>query len=97
MAKVFILKGKRAGTSVQLMGRYNFIDGVHLEENDDDAKLKMPNLCKFYGCDMMDYNDYVAARSKSTPAATAIAPASRAEASPMDSLLSNHKEEVAEE
>lgn len=59
MAKVFIMQGKRAGQSIQLMGRYNFVNGVHLEEDDDTAKMKQAVLTKFYPCEMMDHAEYV--------------------------------------
>lgn len=60
MAKVFVIEGGFAGKSIQLMGRYIFKDGVHLEEDDDTAKMKATVLCTFYPCKMMDHSDYVA-------------------------------------
>jgi hypothetical protein len=67
MAKVFILKGNNEGKSVRLMNRYTFIDGVHLEESDENAKMKEANLCGFYKCAMMDHAEYV--KMKAAPPA----------------------------
>jgi hypothetical protein len=58
MATVFVMTGKREGASFQLMNRYNFVNGVHLEENDDDAKLKTSILTEFYPCKKMSLEEY---------------------------------------
>lgn len=89
MPKVFILTGKRAGTSCQLMNRYNFIDGVHLEESDDNAKMKVPNLVVFYKCKMMDYEDYM--KERSAPVAAATASVQVGSKSAADELMENQE------
>lgn len=77
MAKVFILQGNNAGKSVLLMNRYKFVDGVMLVENDEDAKMMTANVVGFYGCAMMDFEEYKAKKAgASKPAqATPAAPA----------------------
>jgi hypothetical protein len=67
MAKVFIMQGNYAGKSIRLMGRYNFVDGVHLEEDDDSAKMKSTILTQFYPCKVMDHEEYVKQQAKSKP------------------------------
>jgi hypothetical protein len=69
MAKVFILQGGYAGKSIRLMNRYIFVDGVHLEESDENAKFKEANLCGFYGCKMMDHAEYLKSKAQPAPAA----------------------------
>ena len=59
MAKVFVLGGNNKGKSVRLMGRYTFIDGVHLEEDDKTAELKAKVLTSVYPVEMMDHTEYV--------------------------------------
>lgn len=69
MAKVFILQGGYEGKSIRLMNRYLFVDGVHLEESDENAKLKEANLCGFYGCKVMDHAEYLKSKAQPAPAA----------------------------
>jgi len=96
MAKVFIMTGDRAGKSVQLMGRYNFIDGIHLEEDDDTAKLKSAVLCKFYPCTMMDHADYVKQKdAESKRAKEAVAPVRTASVEISETAPATVKVEVA--
>lgn len=69
MAKVFILQGNYAGKSIRLMNRYLFVDGVHLEESDENAKFKEANLCGFYGCQVMDHAEYLKSKAQPVPSA----------------------------
>lgn len=83
MPKVFVMGGGYAGKSIRLMNRYNFVDGVHLEEDDDTAKLKASVLCKFYPCEMLDHQDYVARQAKPAPAK----PATNAQTTPPPGIV----------
>lgn len=81
MAKIFVLGGKRAGQTVRLMGRYTFIDGVMVEEDDETAKKKANILCSMYPCEMVDHQEYMRRMAEpkaaeapvsATPAAVAV-------------------------
>lgn len=62
MAQVYILTGKRKGTTVQLMGRYNFVDGVMVVESDDHAKMIKANM-EFYAAKAVDLDLYNQAKA----------------------------------